>query len=68
MTDRIPVRLAQDCSDVVVFASLEALHRYMGPIDVENDEYGAWDANGQLLKLASGSRGRRWLRWSRRGR
>jgi hypothetical protein len=44
--------LAKDSGEVMEFPSLRAMQAYMEPIDVENDEYGAWDRDGYLLRLS----------------
>ena len=35
--------LAKDSDEVLKFGSLPAMQRYRERIDVENDEYAAWD-------------------------
>ena len=52
MEIRFPVLiLAKDCGDILKFGSIAEMQRYMERIDVENDEYAAWDANGCALGL-----------------
>jgi hypothetical protein len=42
---------AEDCGEVTAYQSLEAMQGYMEAIDVENDEYEAWDATGRVLQV-----------------
>lgn len=44
--------LAKDCGEVSRFNSIEEMQRQLEEIDVENDEYTAWDRTGTLLKLS----------------
>jgi len=44
--------LAKDCGEVSRFNSVEELQRQLEEIDVENDEYAAWDRTGTSLKLS----------------
>ena len=37
--------------DLNIFETVEDLENYLEPIDVENDEYIAYDGSGHLLKL-----------------
>ncbi len=53
--------LAKDCGDVMEFESLQRMQSYLEAIDVENDEYKAWDAKGRFLKLVIGESRSRWL-------
>jgi hypothetical protein len=60
MADSVPFPLfifeKDDCSMFLVQAPDKVLHQ-MEPIDVENDEYLCWDANGQAVKISvSGNR------------
>ncbi|QQR68907.1 MAG: hypothetical protein IPI58_08770 [Alphaproteobacteria bacterium] len=41
----------KDSRDVCMFSSAAALERYVEPIDVENGEYQAYDADGKVLDL-----------------
>ena len=43
--------LAKDSGEVLKFESLAAMHRYMERIDVDNEEYAAWDATGHPVNL-----------------
>ena len=45
------VRL-KDCGDVVLYDSILKMQSSFERIDVENDEYEAWDATGTRLKLS----------------
>jgi hypothetical protein len=45
---------AEDCGEVTAYQSLEAMQGYMEAIDVENDEYEAWDATGRVLQVQVG--------------
>jgi len=44
--------LAKDCGEMTAFTSQQAVQGFMEPIDVENDEYEAWDNKGNLLHLS----------------
>ena len=46
-----PPVIVDENGSVNVFDSIEAAERYLEPIDVENDEYIAYDSEGRLLKL-----------------
>jgi hypothetical protein len=54
------VRL-KDCGDVVCYDSIASMQTYFEPIDVENEEYEAWDAAGTRLQL-SVKKSADWLR------
>jgi hypothetical protein len=43
---------ARDCGDVTKYSSVHGLQRDVEQIDVENDEYEAWDANGVRISLS----------------
>lgn len=45
------VRL-KDCGEVVRYDSLASMQTHFEPIDVENEEYEAWDAAGTRLQLS----------------
>lgn len=51
-------------TDIRSFSSVEAMESYLEPIDVEDDEYLAWDSEGVALrfKVDISSSGRHWLR------
>ena len=44
--------LAKDCGEVSRFNSIEEMQRQLEEIDVENDEYTAWDRTGTPLKMS----------------
>ena len=55
--------MAKDCGDVLRFASLEEMTSYLEAIDVENDEYSAWDSAGNALEFTVNQSSRKqWLR------
>jgi hypothetical protein len=43
--------LEQDSGDILKFNSIAQMQSYLERIDVENDEYAAWDANGHPVRL-----------------
>ena len=45
--------LAKDCGEVMRFASSNELTGHIEAIDVENDEYDAWDAIGRRINLVA---------------
>jgi hypothetical protein len=53
--------LLKDCGDVITFASSEKMQGDLEAIDVENNEYEAWDADGRLLQLRVASEKFDWL-------
>jgi hypothetical protein len=60
MADSVPFPLfifeKDDCSMFLIEAPNKVLHQ-MEAIDIENDEYLCWDANGQAVKISvSGNR------------
>lgn len=42
----------KDCGEVVRYDSLASMQTHFEPIDVENEEYEAWDAAGTRLQLS----------------
>ena len=44
------------------------MQAYLEPMDVENDEYQAWDANGHALEIIVGSPKSEWLKLTRTDR
>lgn len=44
--------LARDCGEVTEYPSLMAMQYHMEAVDVENDEYDVWDAQGNGVRLA----------------
>ncbi len=65
MSIRFPVYLREPMEQPVptvdAFASLEEMEGYLEAIDVENEEYEAWDADGNRLKLQVAEEGPHWL-------
>lgn len=54
MTVSFPIFvLSKDCGEVDVYESIEALEKHLEPIDVENNEYDAWDSKGVKLRLSA---------------
>jgi hypothetical protein len=47
--------IVNEHGNVMFFESVEAAERYLEPIDVENDEYVAYDGEGRLLRLVATS-------------
>jgi len=43
--------LAKDCGEISEYISFEKLQRQLEEIDVENNEYEAWDKHGEPLRL-----------------
>jgi hypothetical protein len=43
--------LEKDSGDILKFESLDQMQRYLERIDIENDEYAAWDGTGQPVSL-----------------
>ena len=43
--------LERDSGDILKFESLAEMQSYLERIDVENNEYAAWDASGQPVSL-----------------
>jgi hypothetical protein len=41
----------KDSGDILRFESIAEMQRYLERIDVENNEYAAWDVNGSPLRL-----------------
>jgi hypothetical protein len=39
--------------DVLAFESVQSAESYIEAIDVDNDEYKAWDSNGRVLSLTT---------------
>ena len=57
--------LAKDCGEIDSYTSIENMQSYLEAIDVENNEYEAWDAEGRLLELTVSSRKPDWLQITR---
>jgi hypothetical protein len=59
---RFPVYvLARDCGEFTEYRTLQDMRAYMEAIDVEGNEYDAWDVEGFMLKLATRNSKRAWL-------
>ena len=51
---RFPIYvLAKDCGEFTEYRSLEDMRAYLEAVDVEGDEYDAWDVDGFVVKLMS---------------
>jgi hypothetical protein len=59
--------LAKDSNEVFEYVSQPQLQSDLEPIDIENNEYEAWDANGGLLRLSVSQPKSTWLHVSRTG-
>jgi hypothetical protein len=58
-----PVYLfTKDDGSVMEFPTRTAMQGYLEAIDVENEEYEAWDATGRSLNLGVGEPGTEWLK------
>jgi hypothetical protein len=44
--------LAKDCAEITCFESIQELQRQLEEIDVQNEEYLAWDKVGNPVKLS----------------
>ena len=53
--------LAKDCGDVMEFPSRSAMQGYLEATDVENNEYEAWDRDGNVLCLSVAKPKTTWL-------
>ncbi len=53
--------LMKDDGTVLKFAAFPGMQSYLEAIDVENDEYDAWDKLGRQLQLAVVRTGEQWL-------
>src|SRR5258705_4727122 len=53
--------LERDDDSVFEFPTIVAIQQHLEAVDVENDEYAAWDAEGRCLKLSIGERKTDWL-------
>jgi hypothetical protein len=63
---RFPVYvLAKDCREFREYRALQDMRAYMEAIDVEGNEYDAWDVEGFTLKLATRNSKRAWLHLER---
>src|SRR5690349_19580031 len=43
----------KDCGDILNFSSIDAMQHQLEAIDIENEEYRAWDADGVALELGT---------------
>src|SRR5882757_7740385 len=43
--------LAKDSREILCFSSLAEMQNYLERIDIENDEYEAWDANAWPIRM-----------------
>jgi hypothetical protein len=53
--------LLKDCGEVITFSTQHKLQGHLEAIDVENNEYEAWDADGRVLALSVGPQKSEWL-------
>jgi hypothetical protein len=53
--------LAKDCGEVTEYSSRDAMQSYLEAIDVENEEYEAWDFEGRVVKLIVADHKPEWL-------
>ena len=51
--------LAWDCGEVTEYSSLTAMQGYMEAVDVEGNEYDAWDGEGFVVRLTVSTPSRR---------
>ena len=54
--------LTKDCGDVKEFPTLAAMQHHLEAIDVENEEFEAWDTDRRRLQLAVGKPKSQWLK------
>jgi len=57
-----PVYVSDDAHAVILFPSFEKMQGSMERIDVENNEYQAWDATGHVLELTVEISKSEWLK------
>lgn len=60
--------LAKDSGEIGSYSSLASIQRHLEAIDVENEEYEAWDADGLSLSLTVGPTKSAWLQILHTGR
>ena len=60
--------LAKDCGEITAFSDFQRMKWHFEPIDVENDEYEAWDSSGHILELSVGKPKSEWLKVAQSGR
>lgn len=63
-----PVYVRDDSGGLTLYTSFEQLQGYMEPVDVENNEFEAWDAAGNMLELRVGAPKAEWLKITPSGR
>ncbi|HEY4661823.1 MAG TPA: hypothetical protein VIG91_09995 [Terriglobales bacterium] len=51
----------KDCGEVISFSSIAQMQMHIEPIDVRNNEYEGWDAEGGVVQLTVGSGTSEWL-------
>jgi hypothetical protein len=62
MSFKLPIFIrTKDSGGVVAFSSLAEMQRQLEKIDIENNEYEAWDASGRRLLLSLAQAGPEWL-------
>lgn len=54
--------LAKDCDEIISYSSIEDLQYEWEPIDVEGEEYEAWDASGRVVELRAVKSKTEWLK------
>ena len=57
--------LCKDSGEICAFLSYQQIRGQLEAIDVENEEYGAYDANGFRLVLRAGTPKSEWLKIDR---
>ena len=53
--------LAKDCNEITAYPSFDKMQGVIEAIDVDGNEYDAWDADGRLLQLRVASGKSYWL-------
>ena len=59
--------LAKDCGEVTAYPSVEVMNAHFEAVDVENNEYDAWDVHGYQLTLRVSNARPIWLSMKRLG-
>ena len=57
--------LCEDSKEVIAFPTFPAMQSYLEAVDVESEEYGAYDSNGSFLFLRTGQPKAAWLKLSK---
>jgi hypothetical protein len=57
--------VTKDCGETDAYASYKVMQSFLEAIDVQNDEYEAYDAEGFILHLSVGEQQSSWLRLAR---